>query len=228
MVRVYRVFRATVTFALNAVIVALFLGFVVALATDRGGSDDPLGQLDRDWNPLTIAEFVPGFWPILLFATGLTIGMWLDAGALGLSRLSRMRRRPLVIVYDPDDHRFVYRAFPNGQLKPIMHFTIGIRNGAGNRPLHDVVVSARRNAFVKAMIEPAWGGARTQQIKRIEPNATEFVELLELADPSSAAVGADGDKVRRFVMRVRAKGVRRTSAKFEFNARATPMIRRVV
>jgi len=226
MAGVFRVFRATVTFAVMVIIAALVGGTVFAIATDRGDSDTPIGQLDNDWNPVTVAEFVPGFWPILLFTTGLTVGMWLDAGALRRKRLPRAR--PLEIIYDPNDHRYVHREFPNGQLKPMTHFTIGIHNGTGNRLLQDVVVSPRRNAFVKAIIEPAWSGARTRLIKRIEPNATEFVELLELADPSVAAAGAGGDKIRRFAIRVRAKGARGTSAKFEFNPRATPMIRRVV
>lgn len=227
MVGVYRVFRAAVTFALIGVAATLFGGLVLAVATDRGVSDEPVVQLNEDWNPLTIAELVPGFWPTLLFATGLTIGMWLEAGALRRNGSSQKQQGPLEIVYDPSDHQFVYREFPNGQLKPITHFAIGIRSGPGNRPLEDIVVSASRNAFVKAMVEPVWG-APTHQIKRIEPNVTKFVEFLQVPDAAHAPGMSNGLKVQHFVIRARAKDARRTSAKFEFNACATPMIRRLV
>jgi hypothetical protein len=142
------------------------------------------------------------------------------------ARASRARQAALAIVYDPDDHRFVHREFPNGQAIPVTRFKIGIRNGTSNRPLYDVVVSTNRSAFAKATLEPIWG-SRTQRIERIDPNVTEFVDVLGLPDePPSSATDGRG-KVRRFIIRATAKNARRTSAKFECNARATPAIRRV-
>jgi hypothetical protein len=223
---VHRVFRAAVIVTVGTVVAVLLAGFVIDIAVNRGALEGALGALNDDWNPLTLVELVPAFWPALLFATGLALGLGLEAAAQArraAKLAARARHAPVDIVFDPSDHRCVYREFPNGQLKPVTRFRVGIHNGTGNRALQDVIVSAKRGTFVKRMLEPVWGG-RTRHIARIEPNATEFVELL--GRPEDA--GADGDdKVRRFVIRVRAKDAKETSAKFEFNALATPMIRRV-
>jgi hypothetical protein len=226
---VHRVFRAAVMVTVGAVVAVLFAGFVIDIAVNRGALEGSLGSLNDDWNPLTLVELVPAFWPALLFATGLALGLGLEAAAQArraakLAALGRARYAPVDIVFDPGDHRCIYREFPNGQLKPVTRFRVGIHNGTGNRTLQDVVVSAKRGTFVKRMLEPVWGG-RTRHIARIEPNATEFVELLGRPEEAGAADG--DDKVRRFVIRVRAKDAKETSAKFEFNAHATPMMRRV-
>jgi len=221
MVGVYRVFRVTVSVVVCGAVAMLVGSIALDAAADRGILP---GLPETDWNPSTIAESIPGFWPSLLFATGLALGMAVESNAL--RRRSRARRRRLLdIFYDPNDHRYVHREFPHGGLQSVTHFKVGIHNTAGDRSLHDVVVSAGRNAFVKTVIEPAWG-SRTRHIKSIAPNATEFVEFLALpGDPGSQP---EGDKVRRFVIRARASDTRGISAKFEFSARAHPMIRRLV
>jgi hypothetical protein len=128
-------------------------------------------------------------------------------------------------VYDPNDHRFVHREFPNGGLKPVTRFTIGLHNTTSDRILHDIIVSARRNTFFKSMIEPAWSG-RTQRIVRIEPNTMAFVDILGLPDDFDTQAGI-GSKARRLVLRASASDTRRTSAKFVFDARAKPVMRRL-
>jgi hypothetical protein len=142
------------------------------------------------------------------------------------TRAARARRAPLAIVYDPNDHRFVHREFPNGQLTPVTRFRIGICNRTGSRPFDEVVVSTNRSAFAKATLTPIWGG-RTQRIERIAPNMTEFVDVLGLTDYPASSPTDGSRKVQRFIIRATAKNARRTSAKFEFNALATPAIRRV-
>ena len=220
MTGVYRVFRGTVTLIASAVIAALLLGFALDFFTDA------------DWNPLSAVEMVLGFWPILALLTGLTIGMWSEAFALGRGGFAeraasrRLKRKPLEIVFDPNDHRFVHREFPNGPSNPITRISIGIHNSRGNCPLQDVVVIAKRSAFATSTIAPAWGGVRIRRIDHIAPNHTAFVEIL--AAPDTPDRSGDGrGKVQRFVIRASGGDTRWTSAKFEFNPSATPMIRRV-
>jgi len=217
---VYRVFRAFVTFVVGAVFIALFAGYLL----DRYAEGSALEGVNEDWNPLSLVELFPVFWPTLLFATGLTIGMQVDAYALR-PRKPRTKRRPLEFVYDPNDHRFVHREFPNGGLKPVTRFTIGLHNTTSDRILNDIIVYARRNTFFKSMIEPAWGG-RTQRIARIDPNTTAFVQVLGLPDDFDTKAGIGG-KARRLVLRASASDTRRTSAKFVFDARAKPVMRRL-
>jgi hypothetical protein len=221
MVGVYRVFRAFVTFVVGAIFLALFAGFLL----DRFAEGSALEGVNEDWNPLTLVELVPVFWPTLLFLTGLTIGMQMDAFALR-PRKPRSRRAPLEFVYDPSDHRFVHQEFPNGGLKPVTRFTIGLHNTTNDRVLQDIIVTARRGAFVKAVIEPAWGGRR-QTIARIEPKTTAFVDILGLPDDFDTTTGI-GSKARRFIIRASASDTRRTSARFVFNARANPVMRRLL
>jgi hypothetical protein len=220
----YRVFRGAVTLAVWAIAAALVFGVAIDFIDDRGILEGWVGRFDPDWNPLTVVELIPGFWPSLMLGIGLALGMALDASA-SRPRPKRTKSGPLEIVFDPNDHRFVYRDFPNGQLKPVTRFNIGIHNTTGERLLQDIIVSAGRSAFVKTMVEPAWGG-RTRRIARIEPNATEFVEILGLPDDPAAAADIGG-KAHRFVIRASASDTRRTSAKFEFNVHAASMIRRV-
>jgi hypothetical protein len=227
MFKVYKIFRT----ALAALVLVTAAGLVVMVLVDLAG--DPF--LDRmpdgvaeTFDSLASIETISGFWPVLMLATGLVAGMRLESFTLHLlnTHASRARRAPLAIVYDPDDHRFVHREFPNGRLTPVTRFKIGICNRTGSRPLDDVVVWTNRSAFAKTALEPIWG-SRTQRIERIDPNVTEFVDLLGLSnDPASSAPDGRG-KVQRFIIRASAKNARRTSAKFEFNARATPAIRRV-
>jgi hypothetical protein len=224
MLFVYRAFRLTVTLAVWAVAAALVLGVAIDFINDRGFFENWIGRID--WNPLTIVELIPGFWPSLMLGIGLALGMALDASAYRREHApKRTDRGPLEIAFDPNDHRFVYRDFPNGQAKPVTRYKIGIHNTTGDRLLQDIIVTAGRGKFVKAMVEPAWGG-RTQRVTRIEPNATEFVEILGLPDDPAAAADVGG-KPLRFVVRASAADTRRTSAKFEFNVHASPMIRRV-
>jgi hypothetical protein len=224
MLFVYRAFRMIVTFAVWAIAAALVFGVAIDFAADRGILEDWIGR--PDWNPLNIAEAIPGFWPSLMLGIGLALGMALDASAWRHQHSAkRAKCGPIEIVYDPNDHRFVHRDFPNGQTKPVTRFKIGIHNATGNRLLHDIIVTAGRGKFVKAMVEPAWGG-RMQRVAQIEPNAIEFIEILGLPDDPAAAADVGG-KPLRFVVRASASDTKRTSAKFEFNVRASPMIRRV-
>lgn len=227
MFTVYRIFRAALT-----IMVVLVAGWLVAMfAIDLAGDaflDLMPDAVAETFATLASFETISGFWPIFMLATGLVVGMWLAAFTVYRlnARRSRSRQAPLVIVYDPNDHRFVHREFPGGQLKAVTRFKVGIYNGTGNRPLDDVLVSTKRSAFAKSILVPIWG-SRTRHIGRIQPNATEFVEILGLADDPGLSSPDVRGKVRRFVIRASAKGAGRTSARFEFNGRATPAIRRV-
>lgn len=227
MITVYRILRAALTTMVLVIAGWLVVMFLIDLAGDAFLDVMPDGVAEN-FDSLASLETISGFWPVFMLATGLVAGMWLDALTVHLLRARALRSRqvPLAIVYDPGDHRFVHREFLNGQLKAVTRFKVGIYNGTGNRPLYDVVVSTKRSAFAKSMLEPTWG-SRTRHIGRIEPNATEFVEILGLADDPGLSSPSVRSKVQRFVIRARAKGVGRTSARFEFNARATPAIRRV-
>jgi hypothetical protein len=223
----YKIFRT----ALTALVLITAAWLVVMVVVDLAG--DPFLELMPDgvaetFDSLASIETISAFWPALMLASGLVVGMRLESFTLHMlnTRAARARRAPLAIVYDPDDHRFVHREFPNGQLTPVIRFKIGVYNRTGNRPFDEVVVSTNRGAFAKATLLPMWGG-RTQRIGRIDPNVTEFVDVLGLTDyPASSATDGRG-KVQRFIIRATAKNVRRTSAKFEFNALATPAIKRV-
>jgi hypothetical protein len=229
MFTVYRVFRATVTLALLAVFVALLAAVLIELAGESGIFADFANRMDdAGWSPITLAESIPGFWPGLLFTIGVAGGMWLEPGIRTFSRWksSRAKRRPLLILYDPNDHRFVHREFPNGQLKSTTSFSIAVHNAMSDKPVHDVGVSVGRNAFAKAMVKPLWG-AQTRNIAEIAPHATEFVQLFVLPEDAASMPGKMSGKAQRLVVRVRAKGIRGTTARFEFNAQATPMLRRL-
>jgi hypothetical protein len=227
MFTIYRIFRAVLT----ALVLITAAWLVVMVLVDLAG--DPLLEWMPDGVPETFEslasiETISAFWPILMLATGLVVGMRLESLTMRLlnTRAARARRAPLAIVYDPDDHRFVHREFPNAQLTPVTRFKIGICNRTGSRPFDEVVVSTNRSAFAKATLVPIWGST-TQRIERIAPNVTEFVDVLGLTDyPASSAPDGRG-KVQRFIIRATAKNARRTSAKFEFDALATPAIRRV-
>jgi hypothetical protein len=227
MFKIYKIFRA----ALTVLVLVTASGLVVMVLVDLAGDaflDQMPDSVAETFESLASIETISGFWPILMLATGLVAGMRLESLALRLlnARASHARQAPLAIVYDPDDHRFVHREFPNGQLAPVTRYKIGIRNGTGNRPLDDIIVSTNRGAFAKAMLEPMWG-SRMHRIERIDPNVTALVNVLGLTvDPNSSATDSRS-KVQRFIIRASAKNTRRTSAKFEFNARATPAIRRV-
>jgi hypothetical protein len=227
MLKIYRIFRTALT-ALVLITAAWLVAMVlVDLAGDPFLEGMPDGVADT-FESLASIETISGFWPILMLATGLVAGMRLESFTSRLlnTRAARARRAPLAIVYDPNDHRFVHREFPNAQLTPVTRFRIGICNRTGSRPFDEVVVSTNRSAFAKATLMPIWG-SRTQRIERIAPNETEFVDVLGLTDyPASSATAGPG-KVQRFIIRAAAKNARRTSAKFEFNALATPAIRRL-
>jgi hypothetical protein len=227
MFKIYKIFRTTLTTLVLVTAAGLIVMVLVDLAGDPFLDRMPDG-VSETFESLASIETISGFWPVLMLATGLVAGMRLESFTLHLfnTRASRARRAPLAIVYDPDDHRFVYREFPNGKLTPVTRFRIGICNRTGSRPLDDVIVWTNRSAFAKAALEPIWR-SRTQRIERIDPNVTEFVDVLGLTnDPASSTTEGRG-KVQRFIIRATAKNARRTSAKFEFNARATPAIRRV-
>ena len=224
MFKVYKIFRS----ALTVLVLVTAAWLVVMVLIDMAGDaflDQMPDAVAETFQSLASIEMISGFWPILMLATGLAAGMWLGSFTLN-ARASRARQAPLAIVYDPDDHRFVHREFPNGQHNPVSRFKIGICNRAGSRPLYDVVVSTNRSTFAKSKLEPMWG-SRTQRIERIDPNVTEFVDVLGLADDRASSATDSRSKVQRFVIRASAKNTRRTSAKFEFNDRATPAIRRV-
>jgi hypothetical protein len=227
MFKVYKIFRTVLTALVLITAAWLVVMVLVDLAGDPFLDRMPDGVADTFENLASI-ETISGFWPILMLATGLVAGMRLESLTSHLlnTRASRARRAPLAIVYDPDDHRFVHREFPNGQLAPVTRFKIGICNRTGSHPLDEVVVSTNRSAFAKATLEPIWG-SRRQCIERIDPNVTEFVDVLGLTDnPAPSATDGRG-RVQRFIIRATAKNARRTSAKFEFNALASPAIRRV-
>jgi hypothetical protein len=227
MFTLYRIFRAALTAMVLVVAGWLVVMFLVDLAGDAFFNQMPEAVEDT-FDTLASIETISGFWPIFMLAAGLIAGSWFESFTLRLlnARRSRSRQVPLAIVYDPDDYRFVHREFPNAQLKPVTRFKIGICNGSGNRPLYDVVVSTNRSAFAKSMLEPTWGG-RTLHIERIDPNVIEFVDIVGLADDAGSSNTNARGKAQRFVIRASAKATRRTSAKFEFNSRATPAIRRV-
>jgi hypothetical protein len=227
MFTLYRIFRA----ALTALVLVVAGWLVVMLLIDLAGDaffDQMPGTVEDTFNTLASIETISGFWPIFMLATGLVTGMWFESFTVHLlnARRSRSRQVPIAIVYDPDDHRFVHLEFPNAQLKPVTRFKIGICNGTGNRPLYDVVVSTNRSAFAKSTLEPTWG-SRTLHIERIDPNVTEFVDILGLADNADSSNANIRGKAQRFVIRASAQATRRTSAKFEFNSRARPAIRRL-
>ena len=227
MFKVYKIFRTALTALVLIIAVSLVVMVLIDMAGDRFFDRMPDG-FPETFESLASIETVPGFWPVLMLATGLVAGMRLESFTLHLlnTRASRARRAPLTIVYDPNDHRFVHREFPNGQLTPVTRFKIGICNGTGSRPFDEVVVSANRSAFAKTTLEPMWG-SRIQRIERIDPNVTEFVDILGLTDNPAPSATDGRNKVKRFIIRATAKNARRTSAKFEFNALATPAIRRV-
>jgi hypothetical protein len=229
MFAVYRVFRATVTLALLAVFVALLVAVLVDIAGEGGILADFANRTtEAAWNPINLAESIPGFWPGLLFTIGIAGGMWLEPGirVFGRWRSSRAKRRPLLILYDPDDRRFVHRELPDNQPKSTMCFSIAVHNPMGDKPVQDVSISVGRNAFVKSVVKPLWG-APTRRITQIGPNATEFVELFVLPEGAASVPAKMLAKAQRLVVRVRAKGIRGTTARFVFNAQATPMLRRM-
>jgi hypothetical protein len=229
MLRVYKAFRVVLTVALLAVFVALAAAVAIDAAGDSGVFEQFANQMDDNWSPIDLVESIPGFWHGLLFAIGLTGGMWLDPSIRSLSRRRSMRskRRALEILYDPCDHRFVHREFENGQLKSTTCVNIAIHNGLRDTALQDVTISAGKNAFVKSMVEPKWGGSRIHHIDRIEPNATEFVQLFALAEDAPCSPKDVLGKVRRLVIRARAKNAKGTKARFKFDAHAVPILRRV-
>jgi hypothetical protein len=226
MARAFQVLRAAVTIAVLGVFAALLVGLALDLAGDHGILPGLANHMDDSFSPIEAAESVPGFWPGLLFAVGIGLGMWLEAGFKSVSRLAaalRAARGPLEILYDPRDHRFLHREFRNGQLTPTTCVKLAIHNAMGDQAVEDVVISAGRNGFIKSVVEPAWGG-RTCHIARIGPNATEFVEFFGLAEDAPAAVNG---KAQRLVVRARAKDTKGTKARFELNANADPVMRRV-
>jgi len=227
MVGLYRVVRAGLTLAPLAVAATLVVSLAIDFAGHRGVLEDFANRMDDSWSPIAAMEAIPGFWSGLVFVIGLVGGMWLAAGVGAFSRWRslRARQRPLEILFDPDDHRFVHREFRNGQLTPTTCVKFAIHNGTGDTTLQDVVVSTGRNRFARALIEPAWGG-RTRRIERIEPNATEFIDLFALADGAIVPPDVLGH-VYQLVVRARAKDARGAAARFEFDARANPVLRRV-
>jgi hypothetical protein len=229
MLRVYKVFRVALTVALFAVFVALAAAVAIDALGDRGALEQFANQMDDNWSPIDVVESIPGFWHGLLFAIGLTGGMWLDPSVRSLSRRRSMRskRRALEILYDPCDHRFVHREFQNGQLKSTTCVNIAIHNGLRDTPLQDVTISVGKNAFVKSMVEPQWGGSRIRHFDRIEPNTTEFVQLFGLPEDATSSPQDALGKVRRLVIRARAKNAKGTTARFKFDAHAVPVLQRV-
>jgi hypothetical protein len=227
MFKVYKIFRTGLTALVLITVASLVVMVLVDLAGDSFLEWMPNGFAET-FESLASIETVSAFWPILMLATGLAVGMRLESFSLHLlnTRAARARRAPLAIVYDPDDHRFVHREFPYAQLAPVTRFKIGICNRTGSRPFDEVVVSTNRSAFAAATLVPIWGG-RTQRIERIAPNMTEFVDVLGLTDHPALSATDGRSKVQRFIIRATAKNAGRTSAKFEFNALATPAIRRV-
>ena len=131
MFKVYKIFRG----ALTVLVLVTAAWLVVMVLIDLVGDaflDQMPEAVAETFESLASIEMISGFWPILMFATGLAAGMWLQSFT---PRASHARQTPLAIVYDPDDHRFVHREFPNGQHTPVNRFKIGISNRTGSRPL---------------------------------------------------------------------------------------------
>jgi hypothetical protein len=162
--------------------------------------------------------------PWVLICGGLLSIVFIHVGPPVIARLAF---KPLQILYDPDDRKFVLREYPYASLEMTTRFRIGVSNAMRDRSIDDVVVSADRNLIVENTIEVAWNGKLERRIGRLNPGQTEYVELFGIGDSFCTNDPRDVfHKPQRFIIRASGTHAREDFAEFEFDVRGNPKLRR--
>jgi hypothetical protein len=216
-------------FRLSVVLIGIVWGFsdqildVIDRILVPMGLQGPNEDL-RTWfsvHPNLVAEFGP--W--ILIGGGLFSLLMMD---ILRPIFLKLRGAALEILYDSNDERFAREEWrTNPAVERTTHCSVGIRNPMQVHSLTNVAISVDRNSFVDEIIVPCWGNKHTVHLEKLDPGATEYIELCVLTDNvRSDKSGALLGKVHRFTIRTKAKGAKEAVAEFEYDPRATPMIRR--
>jgi hypothetical protein len=160
----------------------------------------------------------------------LLIGLFVFVAAQTISilRIIKVPKAPIELIFDPADVNCVRERHGLHGVEALRYF-IGVRNTTTDRSLEGVILSADDGWFVENTIDIAWGNRTRQEIERIDPHSTKYIELFGLSP--NHGLGHDPSTIfgarRRFKMRASGKDAKEATIELEFDPETSPQIKRV-